>query len=108
MPTSEPRLDRIKRPVAVAATSRRETAEATLGLLFHLLAISIVMIGMLIAQAAAQDRASAVRQACSDDYRKLCSSVTPGGGRIKQCMTDHAGELSSACRTALLQESGAK
>jgi hypothetical protein len=41
------------------------------------------------------------RQACMSDYQKLCAGVSPGGGRIKQCLIDHRAQLSEACRTAL-------
>jgi Cysteine rich repeat len=45
-----------------------------------------------------------VKEACHDDYKKLCGSVTPGGGRIKQCMKDNADKLSERCRTAIAQK----
>ena len=50
----------------------------------------------------AADRA-AMRNACLDDFRKLCPGVRPGGGRIRACMLAREGELSPVCRTALHQ-----
>jgi uncharacterized membrane protein len=47
----------------------------------------------------AQD--AAVRQACSGDFHSVCSGVTPGGGRIKQCMVDNFDKLSDGCKTAM-------
>jgi hypothetical protein len=85
-------------------TFPRRNADAIVGLLFHLLAVTIVLVGVLLAQAAAQDRTSLLRTACLADYQRLCSSVTPGGGRIKQCMLDHTNELSSDCRSVLLSK----
>lgn len=41
------------------------------------------------------------RQACMSDYQKFCTGVSPGGGRIKQCLIDHRAQLSEACRIAL-------
>lgn len=87
-----------------SAASGRRSLDATLGLLFHLLTVTIVVAGVLLAQAAAQDRQSLMRDACLADYQRLCASVAPGGGRIKQCMLDHADELSNECRSAILSE----
>jgi hypothetical protein len=71
--------------------------------LFHLLAVTILVAGVLLAQAAAaEDRRTLLRDACLADYQQLCSSVTPGGGRIKQCMLEHSAGLSNECRSALL------
>lgn len=45
--------------------------------------------------------AAAVRQACREDFRKLCPGVRPGGGRIRDCMVAHRDELSPSCRDAV-------
>jgi hypothetical protein len=42
-----------------------------------------------------------VRDACREDYAKLCAGVAPGGGRIKKCMADNSANLSPKCKTAL-------
>jgi hypothetical protein len=42
-----------------------------------------------------------VRQACSSDFHTVCSGVTPGGGRIKQCMVDNFDKLSDGCKAAM-------
>lgn len=42
-----------------------------------------------------------MRSACGDDIRTLCASVVPGGGRIMQCISNRAAELSPACREVL-------
>jgi hypothetical protein len=44
-----------------------------------------------------------VRAACAADFKKLCSDVQPGGGRIRQCIAAHKDELSQGCRDALAQ-----
>lgn len=53
--------------------------------------------------AAAQNRATfkMLRQACAEDVRRLCSDVAPGGGRIKQCLTEKSDEVSEACKQAV-------
>lgn len=43
----------------------------------------------------------ATMQACRGDYSRLCSNVSPGGGRILACLQSHASELSSSCAQAL-------
>ncbi|MGY3618945.1 cysteine rich repeat-containing protein [Bradyrhizobium sp. USDA 10063] len=49
----------------------------------------------------------ATMQACRGDYSRLCSSVSPGGGRIIACLQSHASELSSGCAQALPRKDGA-
>ena len=41
--------------------------------------------------------------ACQQDLAQFCSQVRPGGGRIKSCMRQHFGEVSSGCRQAIRQ-----
>lgn len=48
-----------------------------------------------------QSEARIVMQACRADHDRLCSDVTPGGGRILACLQSHAGQLSSVCARAL-------
>lgn len=42
-----------------------------------------------------------MRSACGADIRSLCAGTAPGGGRIKQCISNHAADLSPACKDAL-------
>jgi hypothetical protein len=51
--------------------------------------------------AAAQDQRAALRDACKADYQRLCSSVSPGGGRIVKCLNDQGDKLTPACKAAL-------
>jgi Cysteine rich repeat len=42
-----------------------------------------------------------MRSACGADIRTLCAGVVPGGGRIMQCISDRAADLSPACQGVL-------
>ena len=42
------------------------------------------------------------RTACAADVRTLCADVTPGGGRIMQCMKEKRDQLSEGCKSALI------
>lgn len=42
-----------------------------------------------------------LRSACGGDVRSLCGRVTPGEGRIAQCLASNGASLSPACRTVL-------
>jgi cysteine rich repeat protein len=44
-----------------------------------------------------------LRSACGGDVRTLCGGVTPGGGRIIQCLATQAAPLSPACKDVLGQ-----
>jgi len=44
-----------------------------------------------------------LRSACGGDVRALCGGVTPGGGRIMQCLAAQAASLSPECRDVLGQ-----
>jgi Cysteine rich repeat len=42
-----------------------------------------------------------VREACAADVKKLCPDVPMGGGKIKQCLMDHADSVSAGCKQAM-------
>ncbi|MET0676671.1 MAG: hypothetical protein ABW175_12815 [Bradyrhizobium sp.] len=66
---------------------------------FRLAAAAMLALALTTMAAKAQD--AAVRQACSSDFRAVCSGVSPGGGRIKQCMVDNFDKLSDGCKAAM-------
>lgn len=35
---------------------------------------------------------------CADDLAKYCSGITPGGGRVKQCLEKRLSDVSPSCR----------
>lgn len=51
--------------------------------------------------AQAQRLDSRLREACMADYRRFCTGVQPGGGRIKNCMVQNFAQLSASCQQAL-------
>lgn len=46
-------------------------------------------------------QAAALAQVCRPDFNRLCSGVTPGGGRVIACLQQHADGLSPQCRDAM-------
>lgn len=58
--------------------------------------------------AVAQQPAAETRQACMSDYRKHCSGVVLGGGRVIACMQANAEKLTPACREAVRKEAQAR
>jgi hypothetical protein len=50
--------------------------------------------------AQAQDARTA-REVCATDYKKFCSTVTPGGGRIVKCLADNLERLAPDCKAAI-------
>jgi Cysteine rich repeat len=46
-------------------------------------------------------RALAILAVCDTDARSLCAGIPPGGGRIIECLADHAPSLSSGCYSAM-------
>lgn len=43
---------------------------------------------------------ASVAESCAGDIETHCADVEPGGGRLGDCLKDHAGALSQACRDA--------
>lgn len=76
------------------------------------LALALLLLAAAAPAAMAQANTSpapiseAQKQACTADFRRLCSGVFPGGGRVKQCLTEHVEELSPPCQEALAAHEG--
>ncbi|MEI6127822.1 MAG: cysteine rich repeat-containing protein [Pseudomonadota bacterium] len=51
-----------------------------------------------------KNRMVSVSESCEDDVEQLCKEVRPGGGRILNCLKDHAGEISSECKATLTEK----
>ena len=50
-----------------------------------------------------QQRLQEMSDACQGDVQQFCQDVRLGGGRLAQCMQQHASELSPSCKAALAQ-----
>lgn len=55
-----------------------------------------------------KEQAKDMKEACEEDARKLCKDTRPGGGRIMQCLKQHEGELSPACKEKMDRPKGRK
>jgi hypothetical protein len=65
------------------------------------------MAGTLLAlPSLAQDARSQARKACEADYRRLCTGIMPGGGRVRRCLDEHADALSPRCKQIISAQSG--
>jgi hypothetical protein len=53
--------------------------------------------------ASSEQERKAIRAACTPDAKKFCATVSPGQGRLRDCMQAHLQELSPACRERLEQ-----
>lgn len=73
-----------------------------------LLSLSAAILAAASFAGTRQQMMSALRTACKADVQRLCSDVSPGHGALKQCIKNHASELSDGCRQALAQAKQAK
>lgn len=78
------------------------------------LAAAVTLAGCLavtapaMAQQPAPAAGQALKEACQNDYKTLCSGVKPGGGRIVACLKQQADKLSPGCKQALTAAQSAK
>ena len=49
------------------------------------------------------EAAAKFRAACGQDFRRFCTGVQPGGGRVVQCLLARRGELSAPCRSVFAE-----
>lgn len=75
----------------------------------RMLTIAIVLLaGTANAQQASQAQMQAWRDACAPDVKRLCPGISPGGGRLKACIREHAGEFSKPCADAMKEVRAAR
>jgi Cysteine rich repeat len=86
------------RPITVArvVTLRCDPLERSMqNVLVAALALLVAVAAMQTARA---DDREAAKKACMADYKKHCSGVLPGDGRVKTCLTENLARLEPACR----------
>ncbi|MGE5256509.1 MAG: cysteine rich repeat-containing protein [Hyphomicrobiales bacterium] len=54
------------------------------------------MLAMVLATGAPAE--AQTKNPCAGDIAKYCKDVTPGGGRLVQCLKQHESELSAECK----------
>jgi hypothetical protein len=65
--------------------------------------VLIVALLFLLVPATGQTQELNRKGPCKADIEKFCKDVKPGQGRIVQCMRQHEGELSSACKNHIAE-----
>lgn len=98
-------------PKSRSVPSDRATSRAHAALGFSIRALMIPVLALLVAltamQAARADDRDAAKKACMNDYKKFCSGIFPGGGRVKKCLTDNLAKLEPPCREIVARNAGA-
>lgn len=46
------------------------------------------------------------KAACRADYKKFCTGVMPGGGRLIKCLSKHIDDLTPQCQKVVKANSG--
>src|SRR6185369_14410134 len=66
---------------------------------------TILVVGacLLLLGTPAMAQQRAVAKACAGDIKTLCEGVQPGGGRIRDCIKTHFGDLSAACQAVVMK-----
>ena len=64
-------------------------------------AIMLAVLGVSVLPTVAQAPSAEEQAACAADQKKFCAKVKPGGGRIVECLADHAEQLTAPCRKVL-------
>lgn len=62
------------------------------------IALSVLFLATQMMANVAVAQTAAEREACEADYKKFCSGVEQGGGRIIKCLSDHMSELTPECQ----------
>jgi hypothetical protein len=63
-----------------------------------------VAVTFVAASRSASAQTAEQQAACGADFRKLCPGVTPGGGRILDCLGKQKDKLSPACKKVIEEQ----
>src|SRR5271169_5475730 len=88
-----------------AAESRPGKSHERIGIMKRLAWLILYCAAAAAPNTRADDSAvmAVLRAGCTEDAKKLCAGVQPGGGRILACLKDHKDALSDQCRQAAQQ-----
>lgn len=75
-------------------------------MLRYAMTLSVFVVSMC--PALAQAPTAAEREACAADVKKFCAEVKPGGGRVRDCLSQHVDQLSDSCRNVVEAHGKAK
>ncbi len=62
---------------------------------------TFALVGGLLLALSQQPAWGQLLAACRGDVLRFCQGVAPGGGRLIECMQQHAARLSDACKQAI-------
>lgn len=75
--------------------------------MIHAVPLAICLaLPLLAAPAWAQQPTQAELAACMPDFKKLCSGVQPGGGRVLACLSKQKEQLTPDCRAVVEKHGG--
>lgn len=66
--------------------------------------MKIILIILLIFISSCSTNENSKKSPCDVDARKFCSQVTPGDGRLGDCMAEHKNEISKECSVHIQNE----
>lgn len=65
----------------------------------RLLTVTLSLAALAVSSGSeAQVNRAAARADCRSDFQRLCSRISPGGGRIANCLRNNLEKLSAKCR----------
>ena len=68
-----------------------------------LLLLLLVAVPLAAAEPSLEKEIEALRTYCKPDIERLCANVEPGGGRLKECLSQHKEQISVGCAKVLQQ-----
>jgi hypothetical protein len=69
-------------------------------------ALMAIFLATQLVPTAAFAQTAQQKAACRADYRKFCTGVMPGGGRLIKCLSKHTNDLTPDCQKVVKANSG--